>query len=125
MGLSLLPNYMASLRRIRRSYYYYCHHYQYCEWAQVLRPGRPCLESWVISLTAARIFSAWENNNAFHPTRTIKRTEREAKRSSTCCTHIRNKWVHFNIILPTLTLSKPASFLQTRPSMYLSSGHVL
>jgi hypothetical protein len=54
-----------------------------------------------------------------------KRTEREAKRLFTCYTHIRNKCVHFNIMLSTLGLSKPASFLQARHSVYPLSGHML
>jgi len=101
--LHQLPDYTTSRCRIRNCYYYnYCRHYRYCDWLQVARPGRPCLERLAISSSAAHLINA-EDNNALHSTRSTKGTEREAKRSFTCCTHSRNKWVHFNIILPTLS----------------------
>jgi len=102
MALHLLPKYTASLCRNRYCYYYYCHHYQYCDWLQVARPGPSSLEILAISSSTVHLIST-EGNNTLHSTRSTKRTEREAKRSFTCCNRIRNKWVHFNIILPTLS----------------------
>jgi hypothetical protein len=102
MALGRLPDYTASLCRIRYCYYYYCHQYQNCDRLQVARPGPSSLERLAISLSTAHLIST-EGNNALHSTRNTKRTEREAKRSFRGCTHIRNKRVHFNIILPTLS----------------------
>jgi hypothetical protein len=124
MALSLIPDYTASRRRIRYCYYYYSYHYQFCERLQIARPGRPSLERLPISLSTTRRIST-DSNSVLHSTRSTKRTEREAKRSFTCCTHIWNKWVYFNIILLTLGLSKLVSFLQARHSVYLWSGHML
>ena len=101
LTLHQLPGYTTSRCRIRYCYYYYCH-YQYCDWLQVARPERPSLEMLAISSSTAHLINT-EDNNALHSTRSTKGTEREAKRSFTCCIRIRNKWVHFNIILTTLS----------------------
>jgi hypothetical protein len=70
MALSLQPDYTASRRRIEYCYYYYCYHYQFCEWLQFARLERPSLESLPVSLTPQLIST--DGNNVLHSTRSTK-----------------------------------------------------